>query len=192
MSDTSATGGPLAPEVPTPPLEGQSLNRFFQTWVVALTGLDGTVVRPRWQPEPSNIPAAGEAWCAIGITRTIADTYPYVEGGNLQRHEDITLLLSFYDLGTDGQAQYYAALFRDGASIPQNLEVLQVAGMGMVSVGELVQAPVLIKQRWLYRVDVTMVIRRAVTRTYQILDVAAFDGELITSDGNDYPINVSQ
>ena len=179
LSPNSTTGGGLQ----SSPLEGLDLNRFFQQWFVSITGLEGQYVRPRWLAEPSNIPAAGVVWCALGITRTIADVYPYIEGGDLQRHEDISILSSFYDLGTNGMAQYYAALFRDGTAVPQNLEILQLNGMGLIAVGEMTTVPSLLKERWLYRVDVPVSIRRVVQRNYQVLTVESADLGLNTGEG---------
>src|SRR5258708_4203476 len=119
----STTGGYLLP-VGAPPLEGEALNNFLQGWIVGITGLDGTMVRPRWQAEPPNIPTAGTAWAAIGTQVRPADEFPYVRhngaanGGagqdELHQHEDIEILVSFYDLGTNGQADAFAALLRQG------------------------------------------------------------------------------
>src|ERR1039458_4174886 len=121
------------------------------------------MVRPRWQPEPPDIPTAGEAWAALGVTSRPSDEYPYIkhdgaaEGGlgndQMQRHETLTILTSFYDLGSTGLADYYAALFRDGMFIPQNREVLLLNGMGLVRTGELLTVPSLFKLRWMYQVD---------------------------------------
>lgn len=189
MSNDSSTGGPLLPS--SGPLEGQALNRFIQQWIVGISGLDGTMVRPRWQTEPSNIPDAGEAWASIGISVVSSDDFPFVDGVDLQRHEDLNLLCSFYDLGTNGLASYYAALVRDGTAIPQNREVLTNAGMGLASVGALQAVPSLLKLRWLYRVDLPLVVRRAIQRNYDVLWVLSADGRLRTDAGYDEPIIVT-
>lgn len=175
--NTSATGGPLQP-APPGPLEGQDLLRFVQQWIVGITGMDGKLVRPRWQPQPPNIPQAGEAWAAIGITSRPSDTYPYVNGDYLQRHEVLNLLSSFYDLGYSGQADDLAARLRDGTAVPQNREVLTNAGFALISVGELVAVPSLLKQRWLYRVDLPIVLRREIERIYPVLTLESGDVRL--------------
>src|ERR1700674_3839135 len=121
MPNPSAPGGALLPAGAV--LEGDALVSFLQEWVVALTGLDGKMVRPRWQAEPPNIPDAGVAWAAIGIEVQTSDEFPFVKhnpaaGGSdeLQRHGEITLLSSFYDLGEGGLADHYAKLLRDGSA----------------------------------------------------------------------------
>lgn len=188
MPNTSATGGYLAPSATPAPLEGLALLGFLHDWVVGITGLDTNLVLPRWQPEPPNIPTAGIAWCAVGVTSRKSDTYPTVihkptpTGGedDLQRHEDLDALCSFYDLGSTGQADYYAAVMRDGAIIPQNREALFLAGWGYVEATELLAVPSLTKQRWLYRVDVTFRLRRIIQRSYPVLDVLTEVGTITT------------
>lgn len=194
--NTSATGGvllPAPPPAPTP-LEGQELNRFLQQWVVGITGLDGTMVRPRYQAEPANIPIAGDAWAAIGVTERKADTYPYVKhdpvgpaglgADYLQRHEEFVMLCSFYDLGTNGLADLYASLLRDGTAIPQNLEILLAANMGFVKAGDMIAVPSFLATRWLYRMDIPITLRRQIDREYAILNVASATMDFETEDLN--------
>ena len=78
--NTSATGGPIGPGSPAAPgpLEGAALLDFIQDWIVQLTGLDGTLVRPDWQAEPANLPAAGTAWCGFRIADRDADDFPWI------------------------------------------------------------------------------------------------------------------
>jgi hypothetical protein len=189
MTDSS-TGGYLIPSPVPAPLEGQALLDFLQGVIVGVTGLDGTLVRPTWQSEPPNIPDAGVAWCAFRITERPSDAFPYVkhnangQGADaLQRHETLHILCSFYDLGSGGQADYYAALLRDGLSIPQNREVLTLKNMGLVKTGEPVPVPIIVKTRWLYRVDLEVVIRRQIDRVYPVLNVTSAQGSIVTSDG---------
>jgi|SRR5215472_515192 len=183
----SSTPGFLAPAATPAPLEGQGLNRFLQQWVVGITGLAGNLVRPRWQAEPPVIPDAATAWCAIGVTDRVSDTYPYIEhdgDGNgsdtIQRHETMTVLASFFDTGVSGLADSFAEIFREGAMIPQNLEALLLADMGIVETGEATAVPSLLKERWLYQVDIRVMIRREIQRTYNVLNILSEQGTLVT------------
>lgn len=192
MPNTSATGGPLAPAAMPAPLEGQALYEFVQAWLVGVCGLDGTMVRPRFQSEPPNIPDSGLAWMAFGIGARPADTFPFVQhnpgteappvagSSTLQRHETLDVLCSFYDTGVTGLADQYASILRDGLVMPQNSEVLQESGFALVKVGSLLPVPSLLKERWLYRIDFPLVVRRAIERTYPVLDVVAADGTINT------------
>lgn len=179
MSNTSATGGPLLPIPAGPePLTSRALRRFMQQLVVGVTGLSGEMVRPRYQTEPPNIPQAGNAWCALGLNRRGQTGFPYRrhvsegDGYDVQeRHEDLEVPCSFYDTGADGLADTYAELLVDGLYVPQNHEILQLNEMGFVGVTDPVEVPSLLKERWLYRIDVTFTIRRRVVRTYPVLNL---------------------
>ena len=188
MAD-STVAGPLPPDVGSPaPLEGQGLNQFLQGWIVGITGFNSAMVRPRWQPEPANIPSEGNCWLAFGITSRTFDAYgmtfhdPTADAGlgadNYQRHETLNLLLSFYDLGVNGLADYYAALLIDGVQIDQNRELLNLNGFGLTETKDPVVAPSLFKERWQYRVDVQMSLRRQVRRTYPVRNIIRFSGTL--------------
>ncbi len=199
MPNDSTTGGPVAAS-PTPaPLEGQALMRFLQQWLVGITGLDGTLVRPQFQIDVPNIPDAGVAWMSFRLRDQRSDTYPMVvhDGGDpaleaqgqpqgadsLHRHETIEILCSFYDTGDTGRADEYMKILRDGLAISQNKEPLWNAGMGFVACGDAVTVPSLVKTKWLYRVDLPVVIRREVVRTYPVRNLLDAVGNVTTDTG---------
>ena len=171
MANTSATAGALTPNIAPAPLEGTALVDFIQNWMVGITGVSGALVRPRWQPEPPNIPDEATTWIAFGITKRDADTFIYEvhnpagQGYNeTRRNEILHFLASFYGPNADS----IATQFRDGIQVAQNTEVLNLNNMGLVDSGELVVAPELVKEKWLYRVDLSFSIRRQVVRDYQV------------------------
>ena len=185
MSNTSATGGVLSPAVTPAPLEGDALQDFFHDLFAGITGLDSTLIRPRWQPEPANIPATGTDWLAFGVTNMQADTYaaelhePDGSGYNeLRRHQTLTLLLSFY--GPNAGA--YCDRLRDGLQVSQNREPLQLANMGLVATGDARSVPELVKQRWYNRVDCELTVRRQIVRKYDVLNLLSGSGEIKTAD----------
>lgn len=198
MLNDSTTGGPLLPDSAGPrPLEGQALNQFLQSWFVGLIGIDPTLVRPRWQPEPANIPDAGDYWAAFGITKRTADSYvswihdPDADDGLgadiMQRHETLALLVSFYDLGVNGQADYFVSLFMDGLQVPQNRELLDLNAFGLVEASEPTVVPVLLKERWLYRVDIALALRRRITRQYPVRSLLSATGTIVTDSDRVLP-----
>lgn len=186
MPNDSATGGPLTPS--SSPAYGLTLNTIIQNWMVPLIGLAGTHVVIYDQPEPPNIPAAGDAFAAVRVSIGASDPFPFVghvpaSGGGqgvdqLQRHETIVCLASFYDLGSGGLAQSYLAMFRDGTAIAQNREPLYANAMALVSMGEPLAVPMLFKQRWMYRADLPFTLRRQVTRDYPVLNILTGNIEL--------------
>lgn len=153
------------------PLEGESLINFFQEWIVGLTGLPGANVRPRWQPEPPNIPHENVDWAAFGIIRREADIfaaelhYPTPLSYNeIRRHEVLHFLISFYGPNAD----HYCYSLRDGMQLAQNLEVLSLNSMGLVESGDITAMPELLKEKWLYRADLPFSIRRQIVRDYGV------------------------
>lgn len=196
MPNDSTTGGYLLPTSDSrAPLEGAALLTFIQNWIVGISGLPGNMVRPRWQTEPPNIPAEGNAWAAIGITERNPDLYPPmvhvcenatngVGHDEQQQHEFIDILCSFYDRGVTGLADSYAAQTRAGMAVPQNREPLFKAGWGFTDAGPPRPAPSLLKLTWTYRVDLRVVLRRANVRVYPIRNVLTLNGTLQPSAGN--------
>ena len=171
MPNTSATGGALTPS-PTPaPLYDEALADFFQAWIVGITNIAPTLVRPRWQPEPLNIPAAGIDWIAFGVSIGRGDVFaaelhfPAVNGYNeVRRHEELTVKASFY--GPNGGRT--ASLLREGVSVAQNREVLSINNMGLIECGDIVSVPEFVKMQWYQRSDMQLKIRRQIVRAYPV------------------------
>ena len=181
----------LAPTSP-PPAEGSALEDVLHDMIAGITGLAGPLVRPRWQPEPDNIPEAATAWAAFGIPTRDTTKYPEVThkstdpdpmiGGidTLHQQEELDVLVSFYDLGAGGQADGLCAILRDGLYIAQNREAMfAAAGLELVTTGAAQPVPSLLKQRWLYRADMTFQLRRQIDRVYGIPNIAWAVGTLI-------------
>lgn len=189
--NTSATGGFLLPANRPAPLEDKALEDFFQALVAGITGLASTVVFPRWQTEPPNLPAYGTNWVAVGIVDSDPDRYAAVvhnsdgQGSDqLQRHEQIDLMASFYG----PNARSNASLFSDGLQIPQNREVLTQNTMGLTFTGKLQQLPALIKMQWTTRVDLPFRIKRGIKRVYPVLNLRKFQTVINTDVGGAVPV----
>ena len=177
MSD-STLPGILTPDPAGPaPLEGQGLHRYLQQYISAITGIDGTLVRPRWQPEPPNQPANDVTWIALGITLGKGDTNAseiHADDGTsstIYRQQELSVLLSFFGPGA-GDAE---SRFRAGVSLEQNRAYLSASGFGLIDVTDAITAPALLNERWQYRIDATLNLRRAVVRRFPILSVLDSD-----------------
>lgn len=174
MPNTSATGGYLTPLLAAPAYD-LPLDVQVQGMVSGITGLAGPLVRPRWQPRPPAQPPRDTNWCAVGISE-IGAAY-----GHHQRHvstgdgydeseayEDLELLASFYGPGSSG----LATLLRDGLWIAQNREAMQAVGLRLSDVGRSITLlGELVNQEYVRRADVTVSLRRVVTRRYPILNL---------------------
>lgn len=181
MPTNSSSGGYLLPDVPPAPtpLEGTDLEDFFHDWIVGLTGIDPLLVRPGWQPTATNIPQSGTVWIAFHIVDEESDIFPW-QGNTVnpvpdsdpiyqfQRNEQFGVVCSVYGTGAGSDARKIAFLLRDDSAIVQNQEPLFNAGMGLIECTAPQPAPILTKTIWLYRIDLTLRIRRLVVRTYDV------------------------
>jgi hypothetical protein len=172
MSNTSATGGVLSAAAPLP-IDDVALDAVFQSLVASVTGLDGTLVRPRWQPEVPKQPEPHINWCAIGILEVDQDDGPwliYDEPSNTELywdHESIELLASFYG----PNAQQYARLLRAGLNVPQNTEALLPYAIRYVSCGPIRPTPELLSQQWIKRQDISLSFRRKVEMIFDVQNI---------------------
>lgn len=183
---TSATGGYLAPALATPPLADAGLDAILQKAVVGITGLAGSLVRPRWQPGSPKHPEPGTDWCAIGVGSILVDAGPAIEhDGAAQgqdryaRHEEFEVLATFY--GPGGQAN--ALRMRDGLAMPQNMEALKRDGVAFIEAVAIRPVPELLSQQWVRRYDLLMRFRRDVRRQYAVLNLQAAQIDLADDTG---------
>ncbi|AYQ38332.1 MULTISPECIES: LIC_12616 family protein [Burkholderia cepacia complex] len=182
MNDSS-TGGYLAPAVDTPPDEDDALDDLVHDLVAGVTALSPDLVRPRWQPIVAKQLEPSVNWCAFGIQTQTPDASPAIvhnganEGSDTYiRHQDLEVLCTFYGPASKGYAQRLA----DGLALPQNREQLQLLDMAFVNVSEIRAAPDLVNQQWVRRYDMTVKLRRKVTRTYAVLNLKSVQASTTT------------
>jgi hypothetical protein len=179
----SNVAGYLLPANTPAPLEDDALDDFLGDVVAGITGLDrDTLVRPRWQPDPPNMPDRSVTWAAVGVVDHDPDTYAYTglladgTSQDLIRHETLTIVVTFYgpNSGTVGTQ------FRDGLMVDQNREALMTAGFGLIDTSGPTKAPELIKEQWYQRSDITWMTRREIRRNYPILSLLSAHGTIYT------------
>ena len=156
---------------------GQPLENYLQQLIAGVAHMEETLVRPRWQPQPPNLPDKTYTWCATGITQHRSLGYAgIVHHGRprpghdlLQRHEEFDVLVSFYG----PEVEWYAQNLHDGFEIWQNRSLLRYVGMAYVGAGDAMRVPELIKQEWIDRIDKTLTFRRIIVRSYPVLNLLA-------------------
>ncbi|HDR9087198.1 TPA: hypothetical protein QDB10_003111 [Burkholderia vietnamiensis] len=173
MNDSS-TGGYLAPAVDAPPAEDDALDDLVHDLIAGITALPPDLVRPRWQVKVPKQPEPSVDWCAFGIQEQESDAGPAIQHDGTGdgrdtyiRHQDIDVPCTFYGPRAKGYAQRLA----DGLAMPQNREQLQLQDMAFVGVGPIRAAPDLVNQQWVRRYDMTVTLRRKITRTYLVLNL---------------------
>lgn len=169
MSNDSTEPGYLTP-VGTGPEYDQALERQISRWIRGVTGLDATLVFPRWTDPQSTIPKNGTTWAAFGVTTMPRDDMPAAiqvseEQSEQWAWEQVTVICCFY--GPLGAAT--AARFRDGLYVEQNNTTLRAAaGLSLVDAGKIYNLPELINNQWVRRYDITVTLQRKNTRNFNI------------------------
>lgn len=191
-SNTSATGGFLAPLTPAPD-DDLVLDQFLQRLVVGITGLKPENVRARFvtlddgeKATPRN-PNQRENWAAVGVLSVEQDDQPALihdgagEGSTtLRRHMTVDALASFYGPRSSALAE----MLRDGLYFAQNREPLFRAGMGLIDVGAARRVPEIVNRSPRRRTDIGFRLRRRIERTVAILNVREADGIIHTAGGS--------
>lgn len=191
----SATAGYLRPTAP-PILYDDALEDLLHDVIMGITGLDGKLVRPRFQKNPPNIPDFGVTWVAFGVTESEKDWNPYhahspaANGGDgastTVRAQAFTVLLSFY--GPTAKAAQEA--WEDGIIIPQNREVLiRDGGIRWQENSRATRLPALVKEQWVNRWDQRSHFGRLIRRTVPILNL--IDASVRSLDNESYLTDIT-
>lgn len=181
--NNSSTGGYLAPVQSVPPIEDSALEDFLRTMIAGVTGLDANFVLSLPQPPTSTPPESGVNWCGFTVSSFQSDAnagllhVPADDGSDTYvRHEDIEVKCQFYGRN----ASQYARMLRDGVYVPQNREQLQLSDFGLVDTSGIVSTPGVVDQQVQRRCDISMFLRRKVTRTYRVLNLASVQTSVVS------------
>jgi hypothetical protein len=176
MAIDSTEAGYLVPSANTV-VEGDALDDVFQQMLVGLTGLPGDRVRPRWQRNPAKMPEISTDWVAVGVVDENEEhgaavvTFDAATGSKVRRHEDVSVLATFYGPNSKG----YARQVRDALQLPQNRELLQSSYISFVDAGTIRAVPEQFNEQWVKRADLTLRFRRVIERTFAVKSFASAD-----------------
>lgn len=181
---SSSAAGFLAPLAS--PIYDNPLDDFFHAFLVALSTIPGKLVRPRWQPEPPNLPAFTTDWMAWGIVDVEADNFafqgvPADDQFVVERDEVLTMLMSFYG----PRAGQLASQVSASMQLSQNRFYLRAQNITLIEVMNQSRVPALLKEKWVPRVDQRVRFRRRASWAYQVHQLedfkAGLDNELYTT-----------
>lgn len=189
MSNDSSTGGYLSPLSTGGELNDAALTDFLQTVVVGITGLSGSLVRPRWQEEPPNRPGPLTDWAGVAVVARRPDKFPYTTHrlgfDETYRQEILEVLCTFYGPNRENNAE----LLSLGLQVEQNLEQMNLAGYGLVEVDDPISTADLVHEQYVLRLDLGFKLRRVQIYTYPVLEVAAAQGTVQPSTGPNQAFN---
>lgn len=182
MSNDSSTGGYIAGTVELG-LADAALDALLQQMVAGITGIDGTLVRPRWQPTVPKQPEPDTNWCAIGVTSIDVDDFPAEvhdpedDGSDdFAQWETINLLASFY--GPAGMRN--AKTLRAGIYVTQNRDAMVEQGIDLIDAGTITAAPAQINNVWVHRFDLPIRLRAKNELVFPILNLLTAQTAVVT------------
>jgi hypothetical protein len=177
--------------IPAAPLEDDALDAVLQAMVVGITGLDPTLVRPRWQVQAPKSPETHVNWCSIGVMTATPDDNPFVQhlsgasvndqaGDMLQEHEEMEVMASF--IGP--LCKTYLGIFRSGIRLATNIQNLKAFGLYFKEIDGGRAAPELINQQWRKQWDTSITLKRMVARVYGISNIINANVHLFDDSGH--------
>ncbi|MDD3310954.1 hypothetical protein [Pseudodesulfovibrio sp.] len=172
-----------------------ALNDLVRAAIVGITGLDGRMVRPRWQPTPPPSPAQDANWCAVGITARQRLGEPAIVHDPSDDGADVVLtwhrltyLASFYGPVADDLADRLEV----GLGVEQNRADLRAGGLALSEVGDPVVAPELVNTTWVRRVDLELIFEREESRTYPVRNLAQAQAGIRADIGQTRTITIKE
>jgi hypothetical protein len=181
--NSSATGGYLLP-TSSPVAYDNALEDIFHDAFVGVSGMPPQYVRPAWQPKAPNQLAAAVDWCAFAIQTFPAEDFPQqtfnalLEPGlAVTRHEYIKVLVSTYGPNASANSSLIGTAFY----VAQNREALGMKDISFIDAKEPILVPDLINAQWIKRVDLPMLFRRPLTRTYNVENIVSINAPGTTS-----------
>lgn len=176
------------------PAADDALVDLLQPFLVGVTGLDGTLIRPRWQPNPANQPDFSTNWAAVGVVYEEPDDYaeqlsPDLEVTGevgLRRQSLLHVQLSFYGPDCSKMGRRVHA----GLQIDQNRTLLRSEGLALVNLGAPTHIPALVKNTWVPRIDVLMIVRQCLYHSFQVYSLKGLSTSYLDNEVYKTPLNL--
>jgi hypothetical protein len=160
----------------------------LQAVVVGLTGMDGTLVFPRSQQNPPDMPDLDITWAAIGISKksrwtfAFSNHYPSQVGNQpstsrVIREEDLWALASFFGPTADAMSETFSM----GFQLAQNRQAMQQLGLSFIEAMDVIPRPDMTNEQNRLAYDIEFRLRRRQSYTYVVNEFISV-GVVITLD----------
>lgn len=166
------------------PVNDEALtDALHQTLHGVIASLPPEMIRPRWQLNPPNSPAATQDWVAFGISGHTPDIFAAethretIDGGEslVEREEVMSVQIAFYG----PNAYKHDARLRAGLDMAQNRWALDAIGVAFVEYQAPVRVPDLRGLTWINKIEATLVIRRRTRHVYPIRSLTDVSGDSV-------------
>lgn len=173
----SSTGGYLSPIDLPAPLDDAALEAALQTMIVGISGYtsDQVLALPA---DLAALPDLTANFCCFALGAFSADDSPSIthhpedDGTDIYtRHEVFDVNCRFYG----PNACEYARRLRDGLGVPQNREPLQKNDFAFVRTSDMTPAHEMLNGHWTRRFDMSICLRRKITRVYAVRNLLSSD-----------------
>lgn len=176
MSNTSATGGYIQPTA-----DIININHLIHDFIMGLTGIDKTLIRPMYQPNAPTIPAFGTDWIAYNVRESDSDNYSSQilnTDYELKRLAQLIVTISFY--GSNSYTKIKQ--FKDALELTQNWEVMRQSGLMLSGSGNIIKVPELHNMRWLDRYNIEIAINQMTIKTAPIISLEKVSTTVAVND----------
>lgn len=172
-----------SPQFPTVP-GSLTFTQFLQSVFAGVSGISGSLVRPKWQPKQPNQPDLDVNWLALALVGADADANAYSGSAVVsnqivnvtQRMEQLEVQCAFYG----PQAYEYMGLVRDGFQIQANRAAMLAGGLAFVSTDKGMRVPDKVNEVWVDRWEMTFYFNREILRSYPVLTFLKASGTIET------------
>lgn len=158
-----------------------------------ISGLDPSMIRRRWQPNPPPMPKAFTDWIALSVDALQSEGIPEIDhfdrdisdpeaaNSTARIKQTISFRASCFGPG----ALNIAESLRAGLSMPFNNVALQEVGLTMLFVDpQLVRSPDLVNGRWIDKWDISFKVGRMACRTFNVRSIASAETTIINDKAN--------
>ena len=165
MPNTSATGGYLSVST-----DSYDLNHVMHDFIMGLTAIDKTLIRPMYQPNAPVVPSFGTNWVAFNVKEADTEGFASQELKTtlaIKRSAKLIVAISFY--GANSYQNIKS--FKDSLEITQNWEAVRTYGMAFGGSGNIIKIPELHNMRWLDRYNIEIIINQMTNKTASIISL---------------------